>query len=362
MLIIIIDIIFIVATYFLWNKYGKDSTLYNIEFESYPPMDLNSAEVGQIYKGYSEDTAIASLVLCLANKGYLKIEKIKEEINIGTYKKKSRSFKISKLKEYAGSNENEQVLFNELFSHSDEITWNDLYDNFFIKLDRIKKQYEENDKKIYEENSLMHSSLILSMILILFIVSMFSSPLTGKIIQRLISPILLPLLYFIYKLESIPKKVFLILLEIPILLLCFLQGVAENTFITIFNISTITILSFFLGIMRKKTVYNTELFRKIIGFKKFLNKATVLELQELTNENPDYFYIVLPYAYALGIGNKLIKKFDNINLGIPEWFSGSIDYKTPKINRDLKITFEQIYVAMITHLETFPEIMSKHSK
>ena len=70
----------------------------------------------------------------------------------------------------------------------------------------------------------------------------------------------------------------------------------ENTFATIFTISIIAILSFFMGIMRKKTEYNTELYRKIIGFKKFLKKATVSELQKLTNENPEYFYIVLPYA------------------------------------------------------------------
>ena len=103
-----------------------------------------------------------------------------------------------------------------------------------------------------------------------------------------------------------------------------------------------------MGIMKKKTVYNTELFRKIKGFKKFINKANTSQLQKLTNENPEYFYIVLPYAYALGIGNKLIKKFDTIDLQTPEWFSGNLEYETPKINRDLNITVEQIYVAMIT--------------
>ena len=104
-----------------------------------------------------------------------------------------------------------------------------------------------------------------------------------------------------------------------------------------------------MGIMRKKTVHSVEIFRKIIGFRKFLNKSTQSELQKLTDENPNYFYIVLPYAYALGIGNKLIKKFDKIDLQSPDWFSGNLEYKTPKINRDIKITFEQIYVAMITN-------------
>ncbi len=122
MVIIIIDIIFIVVTYFLWNKYGKDSMLDSIDYESYPPNHLNSAEVGQIYRGYTEDVDILSLVIYLANKGYLKIEKIKEAINLRFNRTPSRSFKISKLKDYDGTNKNEKTFFNELFAHSDEVT------------------------------------------------------------------------------------------------------------------------------------------------------------------------------------------------------------------------------------------------
>jgi len=353
MVIIIIDIVFIVVTFFLWNKYGKDCNLGTVQLEAYPPMELNSAEVGQIYKGYNENMDLVSLVLCLANKGYIKIDVIKEEVHTGTFKREARSFKISKLKEYDGTDEIEKAFFNELFSHNDEATWNDLYDNFSIKLMKIEKQCKEKHQENYEEDSLNYSLLVAGMILIVFIVCMFSSPLTGIVVEIIISPVLLPLLYFIYRIESIPKKIFLILLEIPVLLLCFMQGLAESTFTTIFNISIIAILSFFMGIMRKKTGYNTEIFAKIIGFKKFLKKASKEDLQKLTNENPEYFYNVLPYAYALGMGNKLIKKFDDIYLQSPKWFRGDLEYKVSKVNKDIKITFEQIYVAMITHQQNY---------
>ena len=108
-----------------------------------------------------------------------------------------------------------------MFSYGNEITWNDLYDNFFIKLNRMKKLYKKNDEEIYEGHSLTFSLLVFGMIVILFIVCMFSSPLSGAVVEILIAPVLFPLLYFIYNLESIPIKVFLILLEIPVLLFCF---------------------------------------------------------------------------------------------------------------------------------------------
>lgn len=101
-----------------------------------------------------------------------------------------------------------------------------------------------------------------------------------------------------------------------------------------------------MGIMKKKNIYNAELFRKIVGFRRFVKKADKTQLQELTNENPDYFYMVLPYAYALGVGNKLVKKFDAIDLQPPKWFSDNLEFKPLKINRNIKFIFEQIYVAM----------------
>ena len=252
MIIIIIDIIFIIIVYCLWHKYGKDSSVGAIKFETYPPMDLSSAEVGQIYNGYNEDMAVVSLVLCLANKGYLKIEIINELRK--KKKKEVRSFKITKIKEYDGTNENEQIFFNELFSHSDELIWDDLYGNFFIKLKKIKKIFKANEEKIYEKKSLTESLLVLLMMLVLFLIGMFYSPRTSIIVNMLIVPVLLPLIFFIYKLESMHKKLFLILLEIPVLLLCFFEGLANNIFVTICNTATITILSFFLGIIKPPNI------------------------------------------------------------------------------------------------------------
>lgn len=112
-----ISVIFVITAYALWRKYGKDDiAVETVEF--YPPDKLNSAELGFIYKGYSDKKDIVSLLIYLANKGYLKIEEY-EEKTLGIIN--SKKIKISKLKEYDGDNEDEKTFFDHLFKDGDEV-------------------------------------------------------------------------------------------------------------------------------------------------------------------------------------------------------------------------------------------------
>ena len=77
-IIIVISICVSLIAILLWMKYGKgDKVVETIEF--YPPEGFNSAEIGYIYKEGANNTSIISLLVYLANKGYLKIEQIEEE-------------------------------------------------------------------------------------------------------------------------------------------------------------------------------------------------------------------------------------------------------------------------------------------
>ena len=125
---IIISIIFVFIAYLLWKKYGKDDIVVDtVEF--YPPDNLNSADIGFLYKGHSDQKDIISLLIYLANKGYLKIEEY-EETTLKVIK--SKNFKIVKLKEYDGNDENERTFFDGLFWAKNEVTKNDLYNRFYL--------------------------------------------------------------------------------------------------------------------------------------------------------------------------------------------------------------------------------------
>lgn len=68
----LIPVIFLVIAILLWYKFGRDDqVIETVEF--YPPEGLNSLDVGFLYKGKAENKDITSLLIFLANKGYLEI-------------------------------------------------------------------------------------------------------------------------------------------------------------------------------------------------------------------------------------------------------------------------------------------------
>ena len=52
--------------------------------------------------------------------------------------------------------------------------------------------------------------------------------------------------------------------------------------------------------------------------------ATEEELKEMVEENPKAFFDILPYTYILGISKLWIKKFGNIEIEKPDWYTGNI--------------------------------------
>lgn len=62
----LLPILFVVITFILWRKYGKDDpVIETVEF--YPPEGFNSAEIGFLYKGKADNQDVISLLIYLAN-------------------------------------------------------------------------------------------------------------------------------------------------------------------------------------------------------------------------------------------------------------------------------------------------------
>ncbi len=72
-LVFIIPIVFLFLSIFLWYFYGRDhQVIETVEF--YPPKGVNSLEAGFLYKGKAENKDVISLLIYLANKGYIAIK------------------------------------------------------------------------------------------------------------------------------------------------------------------------------------------------------------------------------------------------------------------------------------------------
>ncbi len=165
---IIFCIVCIIIAYIMWAKYGKDDVVVDtVEF--YPPEGYNSAEIGFISSGKADNKGVISLLIYLANKGYLKIEETGED---GFLKKKK--VKIIKLKEYDGDNELERTFFEDLFyssSHPDYVNLDDLYNRFYLTIDKIKSKLnrKENKNQIFEGIASSKIKYLVIMCIIIFL-------------------------------------------------------------------------------------------------------------------------------------------------------------------------------------------------
>lgn len=90
------------------------------------------------------------------------------------------------------------------------------------------------------------------------------------------------------------------------------------TYIVIaWTVASIFVLPKFIG---KRTPESQEIYGKMVGFKTFLEKAEVPQMELLLEENPDYYLDVLPYCMIMGLSKKLDKKTEFLQA--PEWAEG----------------------------------------
>lgn len=342
---IIISIVFVVVAYVIWRKYGKDETVVEtVEF--FPPSGLNSAEVAFFHKGYVEQKDVISLLIYLANKGYLKIEEYENNSKFQIVK--SKEFKIIKLKEYDGSNEDEKMFFNELFKTKDEVTKDDLYNKFYTTVNSIKTNITRKGKtQLYEKESMAKRGIVVAMFVIIWIFRVLpiltNSDVVG-ILQLAIYFLIFPLI-FLYARPNIGT---IIINSISFSFMSLIYFMASPYFdftgLIEFAIETICgiVLLVFLGIMTKRTQYGIELLGKIRGFKNFLELAEKPKLEELVMQDPEYFYNILPYTYALGVSDKWMKKFEDIAIEAPRWYHGHSGFSMYSFNKFMKSTYSSI--------------------
>ena len=109
---------------------------------------------------------------------------------------------------------------------------------------------------------------------------------------------------------------------------------------------SIAIIQFFGSIRRKRTAYGTEILGKIKGFKRFLTTAEKEQLEDLVEQNPEYFYDILPYTYALGVSKKWINQFETMALQAPDWYDSSDSFNVHDFGTFMNKTMTSATAAM----------------
>ena len=333
-----ISILTIIA-FLMWFIFGRDKKIIPI-INCYPPKNKNSAEIGVEYKGVASSKEIVSLVLYLANKGYIEIED------------DGISFSIRKLKDYEGQNSYEKRLMSALFKNSDFVTLEDLQysKSFYRNCVAIISSLNNIKKYIFDKTANSFEKLFILVVCILGIFASIVYILGDYSLSLLFSPdaflLLFPVvgimvvLTFLYQLilsnethiEKLKKLMFIIFwgsmfIGIPTILLLYkiYNAFIQNIIILFYAMVCLFISVICLFNMPKRNKQGIMLLAQIEGFKKFLEVAEKSKIEFLIAENRNYTSDVIPFAYVLNIADKIIPLFENLSLySQPVWYRGKM--------------------------------------
>ena len=323
----------------LWSKYGKDKKIF-VKPEYFPPEGKNSLDVGFLYKGTASSEDVVSLLIYLANKGYLTIEETEEKGIFSTKK----GFILRKVKEYDGQDSHERKFFKGLFKSGDEVKSKDLYDKFYKTTTSIMTDVNksENRNKIFEKRG-----KIIALAVLMVIVSMAAISVPPFMDLGDPSIILLSVLFPGIGLTAITfgiicmftaktkteRGAFVSLIffgvffgGIPVAMLILPELMYEKVYAIGYTVGLLFTAGqiVFVRLLPKRTDYGVQMLAEVQGFRDFLTSVEKDRIEQMVEQYPNYFFDILPYTYVLGISDKWIKKFEDINLKAPDWYSGDI--------------------------------------
>ncbi|MBP5512405.1 DUF2207 domain-containing protein, partial [Candidatus Saccharibacteria bacterium] len=330
----IVPLIGLAVAIYVWSKYGRDRKIF-VKPEYFPPEGLNSLEVGFFYKGVAGSKDALSLLIYLANKGYLKVETV--EGKKGLFGEKE-DVKLIKLKDYNGDKSSERKFLSGLFTDRDEVLVSDLYNKFYKTTSSILSNInsEKNRNKIFEKTGkwsfLVGALAVLSYALITippfmlygdteYMILALTFPLFGfgaiaaaPRVSEDVPFIKLFLSFWGLGFGGIPYAFVVVpqILLVPELIWPYVVGV----------IAIIGMVVFF-NLIPRRTEYGAQKLAEMKGFKDFLKSVEKDRIEKMVEEYPTYFYDILPYAYVLGVSNKWIKKFEDMNLTAPDWYDSA---------------------------------------
>lgn len=302
-LLVAVPALLFIIVIILWSKFGKDKkAVQTVEF--YPPNGMSSADIAFWQSGLiANNEKLTPLLIELANDGYIQIEEVE------TKSKKKSEFAITKLKDRYDKNDRaKEIFFNGLFKNGtrSKIYKSDLEDDFYLTLNIIRELYNKPEKrhKVFEAKSLYMRILAW----VLCALSVFA------------------VLFNFSNLFDSNLKYILTLVGIIICIISF-------------------VFSFFI---RKRTDEAVDILGKINGFKNFLETAEKDRLEALVDDDPAYFYNILPYAYVLGVSDKWMKKFESIAVEPPQWYYGYCPYNYIVFSHFMRDTMNTASNAMVS--------------
>lgn len=340
----------------------------------YPPDELNPAELAYVYgEEQLGNESIASLVVYWASKGYLRIVE-EEKPRLFGNKEEIYFEQLADASQVPAGYE--RSLFLDLFAyglggivHVDDLK-NKFYEDLNVSRELIRDRYRD-DREVLE-NKTQYGVFGLGF-LVFAVSALLLAPFTqvllglsfwGAMIPTAIALLILWLIPYaiaarrsgkrVKRGAAIFRMVFLVFLfgQMGFVFRFLFQGFdwKNMTFSALFIYPLIAmilyiLLMFALGKVKRYTPFAQDLLNRTYGFKNFLETAKLDRLHMLFDENPSYFYDMLPYAMIFGITEIWDDYMTMMALDGPDWYVSNRPFHAYYMMNTVSHSFAQMSAA-----------------
>ena len=304
--------------------------------EFYPPEGMSSAEVGVIIDEVVDDVDLISLIPWWGEKGYLVIEEVPDSKGRGG---EHASLRLHKKKDLpVDAPMYQRILFDGLFASNPRDlsnlprSFSDVFSSAKSNLGGVFK-----GPKQLSTGKVKAGALLVLMCATWFGAVCVSSSVsyTENLIFGAVSAVAL-LVLGIMRLITFgqdtvrTKGKWITYIVIMVILAAVSIGAASWA---VFDYSTcfppycylpviavMLITSWFIGRLVVSTKYKLENLGKLLGLKQFIKTAEIEKLNMLIDEDPEYFFNILPYAMVFGLSDHWSKQFKKLAIKPPSWY------------------------------------------
>ncbi len=358
---LIFPVISLIMMSIFFIRYGKGNKLKIVRKKDIP-NNFDSAEIGYLYKGKLEEKDLTTVLLYLANEGYLRIVEHDDGYKLG----KENSFRFEKLKDYDRNNAAQELIFNELFRNRDVANLSDIEYHFADTFKEAKNMLnnEDNHKKLFFKN--LDTIKLISLITILLsVLSVYLNPLhiftnNYLFVLPLIGLIVLGL-YIIYISNASGIMKFIIggalLIGVSYVSVTAIMIQLKLLIIFAIGLALILIICGLYTRLSERTKFGNKVLSETYGLKYYLETLSKQELEQNISDNNNYFYEMIPYAYVLDSIDIWMKKGRNIITNPPSWYIPSTEFNMNNFEQFIQNVIYTTTLVMMKHVYSESELV-----
>lgn len=332
-----------VALLLLRLIFGKEANM-PINKEKYAPKGLSPAHAGYLIDGIVDNPDITSIFFYIAEKGYMVIEE---------YDRKKFRF----IYKHYPKNETKavRILFDAIFDKSLDNKKNkvvklcDRKDAIKHATKRIRRNVPKDifgGRQYFSVGSRLGSILLwctfffvvatLPFMNIIFLEQTLNQALRGAVVAIIVSITMCFLIeqvniaYYGMKRRLVKdgkQRLFIASLAYTIAAICYVyffrfgyNGRIGDSSVMAVSIFFFAIAPFMVIGMKSRSKKNVYISSKIMGMLDFMQNCTKEQIRVIHNEDKDYYFTLMPYAYAFNMSRKFAGAFEYCEVKGPSWY------------------------------------------